>query len=1600
MRRMREVNRAKALPARLRVDMAQDANFDDDQLEEAVGVFDDRAPAGEVGWGISDLMDTLMTREPQRVPTDDVKTLQENLIEQGYVPPGIVADGLWNPSFAAAYRRSERDAFNETLEGNRIGSASLETAIGYLSSITPAGVWQGILGSAKGLVEQTGETVPRLGAAGGALAGAAIGTAIVPGAGTLVGAGVGAVAGFLGDFFAQQEDDAPDQDSMARFLDALSPWEEYKSEGGAGKFFEDLNLVVSAASLAKGGAMAVGGLRAGAGAIGTSVAHGTPLTQALLATPGAASKGIANALFTSTRAPLYGAAIGGGVGGVAGAGGFLGEGISAAEGAAGGAVAGAALGFAGKLGRDPIQGFFARQGFLAQVNRPLLKTVNKTFTGLAAGTVGARLASDIIPGVSKFEETLEAEPYRTGPLHVGEWSSFLIWPSQFLPMKGGDTIRKIANSKMFKDPPHFSYDVALRTTRGPDGKMLSARERLGWIRENITPEVDHKLRVEAGIKYKVREEAFARQMPEEGGIPNAEFIEQRTHQLAQQVNDEWAAVRSGQKVETPVQDELVSWTRNGPDPLKGEDRFIEHLMSMGGGRGRGIQEGLAAQIQAEHVATRANRLIETQNFAVRVGDDGASVFRRLPTEEAASLKASAGELRGRANKIRPEAAEDPVAAQAEKRGLLDQAEALEKQLDTIPEQTFKAPFAVTVANKNQPELGIWGSPTEQEISRLVDDVDGFYQRLDRARKALKDADHPDPQGVQNEIFEVLRDAVNGDAALLKQLHVRGLITDKRFQEANRLLQPQSLFGEEQGFKQLKEVASELIESQHLYPTEIPQIPDEIASILPEGKTLVLTGKGIVRFDDVPETLASFNIDEYLANKNIWDSVGYYARQFGLSPHLRSDQGLFGIRVASQEAAVNDAIRTVQREIGQEIPLNGRNLLRMVRNGMDEFNGGEGVVPGPGVIRQKVVTPSGEVKPVTRRPLLDVRRVTPEQIKEWAELDTFLPSGIEDIDQFSNTIYHAIKKGSALGGEMDVLRHPLDSIRSLGRSLELDGVPGFVDWARTWHIQNPTAFGAVTGAGAGALVGKEEGKALQGAIIGGVLGGGVGTKWGKNLYKKGHYGYLPEALHNASMALRYTFSVAFDAGRYMENATLMVMREGGPFVISAPRHIKGKQWESLFGNGMVTGEDAMREAYQLSHLMRGGPHPEATDEMLQWMFQRGVLGYAPRSQEAARAYMIAQRHVQDGGRLNKSFLRDLHERTRMLEGYGLGRTTVEKSVNFVFFPFSFQKKLLSSLGDFILQAPGRGLLIHEGYRRMQETGAMENAGDFIEKYIPLANQMKKLNNLSYGLSPGRFFLQGQMKNKTDLGNVLQALSQVYVPSGANTPLAQLFGGLGDSAVHLFSPVVVSSETGIDEARETIEEFVPAVRDIARFASGLSEQATAITPVQTAEGTRLPGAPYYQLQQYVDGKRLSRARFEPVAKGMGFSSLEGFLASDAGAPIKALLDREELELGSEYRKGKEMANQFENSAATNKQALYELASDPTRTAAEDTILQLAQMESVIGVMTQNGLPSDTAKLIMHTTMRNQANELASDPEFLALWSQFFEYNLGPLTRTKVA
>lgn len=149
------------------------------------------------------------------------------------------------------------------------------------------------------------------------------------------------------------------------------------------------------------------------------------------------------------------------------------------------------------------------------------------------------------------------------------------------------------------------------------------------------------------------------------------------------------------------------------------------------------------------------------------------------------------------------------------------------------------------------------------------------------------------------------------------------------------------------------------------------------------------------------------------------------------------------------------------------------------------------------------------------------------------------------------------------------------------------------------------------------------------------------------------------------------------------------------------------------------------------------------------------------------------------------------------GYGnqttAGRSALERSTNFVFFPFSFEKTLLRNLGGYLLDAPAqrlvmtRALAAYDDFNKNHMDGSNPLATSWYAKHAPILQEAAQLNAFSHGLSLGE-------------------------PGGINRPLLNIF----------LPQAYDANQTSLD----TLHRLVPAIKDFQRVIGEANDQKNIV------------------------------------------------------------------------------------------------------------------------------------------------------------------------------
>lgn len=1583
--RLSQTARIQGLAHSIRFDLAR-SGLTDDELDRAVmSLGGEQEP--EHGWGISTVLDDLMSRAPERIPITDMKTYQQNLINLGYAAPTTEPTGIWDPSWYGASRRLDRDMLEGQMSGKTMLAAPLRAGFELLGQTMPSNIYRNVVGWAKGFIEQTPETVERVGLLGGAAGGAAIGGIVGGPVGAGIGALVGGGIGLLGDLFGEDEDEA-NQSFWAGIADVLTPFEEYAKDPKA--FMEDLGYIGTIASVVGGAKLAVSGI-SGIGASTTNALAAAGPADVQLGMPGsivrwAAGQVAPNSYEAVTNAiarvsPVAhltkypaGAAVN-----------SMFTGFSAAS---------VGIHLTAGLGQNSAE---ANEQLRTQAaalvraaglqGRPLtedeLDLIDKANRGVGLGTIEHAISEVKPPG--DFG-SLNMGPQIFG-MPLSDWllpqnfldiASFFLWPQQLLPIqKGalGSTFGKALDVDL-SSPAQMARSWATLSDSEhqlrpwvqyfmADG--ISSAEARAFAKEHVSVAMDAWYRLDGAAKEHVARTLHDQAISQQERLPS--FQQGRWDLIAKMRNEfnDTGHTSDGISLygQSVARDTtfLAHLIETKPQGKSRQQAFLDHKAAM-----EDVERYNAIIVKGldpEYMASTTGEVRHVQ--VARLPDEGvlALPFGRVSfTPDAPALERQRvrleGELRALLDATPAGSPKALLAPNPRVQELRDQLAEIKKASEQTSIARAPEQYVLNLDRLDTPTRKDWRS-MRKEYDRLAQKIQTLQKQLKEATGELDVAGMGTP---------ALQDATMQLTQLLQGWRQRGYIYQDLMDAALASSKPHKSL-------------TRFLEAQAKAAAVDADVPTALRQRLEaRGYKPVITGENVFMPGSAEKWAEATGIGDYTRRRAFFESIGVR------EDTVRSDD-LWKVRKATERAELQQVIESTPD--GLNLP--ARELYDVIYNAMNDVNHA-GVVWGPFNFIGKAASASGH--PERRLFMIDVRSLRPGDIQQALEKAKVLPEG-EKAWETSMAVYSALKRGAAFGGEWSG-QHPVQTARMLGRALSLSGLPGFSDLIRTFHLQDQNAWqtkgvgasklskakyagiGAATGAIAGAVSGDEGTDVLQGAAIGAAVG--LGTR----IAARGTYGYLPDALTRLNSALRYTLSLAFDAGRISEQNMIAMVKYGLPPMFSPKKKIAQMgELRSPYVNGAVHGAEAWEHAIRFWDDVTGTSWYKSLDDTDRRMFQSGLLGFQPRNWEAAQAFMLYQRGW-DAAKIEDA--------VKNIGRYGVGRSAAEKSANFVFFPFSFSKKLLTTLGDFAIQAPGRNLMIYEGMRRWYESTLDTDFHQLVEDHIPLLETLSRINNLSYGISPGRWFLSGLGDQRTNWGKASFILSQFFAPSGSATPLAGAAGAYGDLAINAFVPIVVTGEAidrlgGVEGLDDVLNRYIPFTREVTTYWNAINEQKVAATQGKSS---------WAQVEGYLDEKRAFTEGLKPMAAIMGYASPEGFLQSAAGAAYALQWQQMQTELDAKYPSALDTLEKYSSDADHSARILMELADRPDPSAAEETILNIARtIEGYQNMSNQGFLPPETVDMLQVQAVRQISLDHLEDRRFRELYRILFERNFGPLEIT---
>jgi hypothetical protein len=219
--------------------------------------------------------------------------------------------------------------------------------------------------------------------------------------------------------------------------------------------------------------------------------------------------------------------------------------------------------------------------------------------------------------------------------------------------------------------------------------------------------------------------------------------------------------------------------------------------------------------------------------------------------------------------------------------------------------------------------------------------------------------------------------------------------------------------------------------------------------------------------------------------------------------------------------------------------------------------------------------------------------------------------------------------------------------------------------------------------------------------------------------------LPSRFIRLRNQARFTLSPFFSARRLIK-ATVKTSLDGVP-VSFWPLHTLMK---------MGVRSEAL---HILDRVMPEWRNTAAYDEGTQFQYANDIYGiYDFRHTEAHAAWHWAQQGKTDS-EIRDLLIKDFAYGSKK---YGEGRTGLERSLNFVFFPISFDKTLYRNVGAYLMDRPAQRMMLSAGLAAYAQFNAQHPAGDaFFSspwwiKHAPIFQQAEYLNAFYHGVGIGQ------------------------------------------------------------------------------------------------------------------------------------------------------------------------------------------------------------------------------------------------------------------------
>ena len=368
-------------------------------------------------------------------------------------------------------------------------------------------------------------------------------------------------------------------------------------------------------------------------------------------------------------------------------------------------------------------------------------------------------------------------------------------------------------------------------------------------------------------------------------------------------------------------------------------------------------------------------------------------------------------------------------------------------------------------------------------------------------------------------------------------------------------------------------------------------------------------------------------------------------------------------------------------------------------------------------------------------------------------------------------------------------------------------------------------------------------------------------------------------------------------------------------------------------------------------------------------------YNPAHNMAWQAYHLADQGLSDA---------EIAQKLTKINTYG-DRTPLERTVNTIFYPFSFNKTLYRNVGGYLLDNPGKALLADIGFNLYSQANQNNAVGSWLDKHAPLLKELQKLNAFEHGTGLGQMgginapyiseFMNLFGPQRIAPANAAEAVRQV----GALIP------ALGELNTILFSPQVSTNTatfqgTGVETGKVAFWALKNLEQHAVDFVSGHKRD-------------------YYQPMMTDQAQVQEGAKFVTASKAQLANAITSGGVWPQSSSVPQILWGKKINSSSINTLAHAIYPAYDTTKALN------IALNKNQQAADYVSLLQGTFrfdaynsfrndaDSVIQKLHKTNNPSDIQSAV--NPLRNYAIVLAEkDSQFAKFYKKFYESSLGPI------